>query len=63
MDPLTAAGLASNIVQFVEFTTKILSGARRLYTSTSGAIEENQKLESLTENLRELAERTRYNAS
>ena len=37
MDPLTALGLAGNIVQFVDFSSKLLCGAYEVYSSTSGA--------------------------
>lgn len=60
MDPLTAVGLAGNIIQFVDFSMKILSGSVQLYSSASGATEEHDELESLTRNLRDLANRTRY---
>jgi len=33
MEPLTAVGLAGNIVQFVDFALKVASGARDLYLS------------------------------
>src|SRR5438876_7776532 len=59
MDPLAAAGLAGNIITFVDFLTKVLSRARQLYESASGATAENDELESLTKNLKGLADRTR----
>jgi hypothetical protein len=63
MDPLTAAGLAGNIITFVDFSTKVLSRARQLYESASGATAENDELESLTKNLKGLADRTRRRPS
>jgi hypothetical protein len=60
MDPLTALGLASNIVQFVDYTRKLISGARELYVSSSGAKRENLELESIVRNIQELAERVRH---
>lgn len=56
MDPLTALGLASNIVQFIDFTSKLISESHKLYVSASGAKEENLELESLARNLQQLAE-------
>jgi hypothetical protein len=56
MDPLTALGLASNIVQFVDFTSKLISTAHSLYTSTSGAKAEHLELEALANTLRGLAD-------
>jgi hypothetical protein len=56
MDSLTALGLASNIVQFVDFTSKLLTATRRLYVSQSGANPEYLELENLAQNIKELAE-------
>ncbi|KAI9764415.1 MAG: hypothetical protein M1840_008438 [Geoglossum simile] len=63
MDPLAAAGLAGNIITFVDFSTKVLSRARQLNESASGATAENDELESLTKNLKGLADRTRRRPS
>jgi len=57
MDPLTALGLASNIVQFVDFTTKLISTTRKLYNSSSGAKDEHAELQLLARNIREYASR------
>ncbi|PMD37788.1 hypothetical protein L207DRAFT_514949 [Hyaloscypha variabilis F] len=59
MDPLTAIGLAGNIISFIDVTSKVLSKARQLYNAASGATPENDELESLTKNLRDLADRAR----
>ncbi|KAE8453239.1 hypothetical protein EG329_011306 [Mollisiaceae sp. DMI_Dod_QoI] len=56
MDPLTAVGLASNILQFVSFASDLFSGTQKLYGSNAGATAEHVELESLTRNLRKLAE-------
>lgn len=63
MDPLTAIGLAGNIITFVDLSTKILSRTKELYESASGATTENDELESLTKNLKELAGKTRRQTS
>ena len=63
MDPLTAAGLAGNIITFVDYSTKVLSRARQLHESATGATEENDELEDLTRNLKELVDRTRRRPS
>jgi hypothetical protein len=44
MDPLTAIGLASAIVQFVDFSTKLIGGAREIYHSTTGSTTQNVTL-------------------
>lgn len=51
MDPLTALGLAANIVQFVDFGFKLLGGAREIYSSASGATKDNEVLESVTKKM------------
>ena len=56
MDPLTALGLASNIVQFVDFTSKLISTTQKLYVSSSGAKDEHLELEILARNIQDLAE-------
>lgn len=38
LDPLTALGLASNIVQIITFTAEVLGETHRLVQSTSGAV-------------------------
>ena len=37
LDPLTAIGLAGNIVQFVDFSSKIVGKANKIYESVDGA--------------------------
>jgi hypothetical protein len=63
MDPLTAVGLAGNIITFIDLSTKVVSRAKQLYESASGATSENDELESLTNNLKDLADRTRRKPS
>jgi hypothetical protein len=56
MDPLIALGLASNIIQFVDFASKLFSTTKRLYVSQSGASAEHLELESLARHIKKLAE-------
>ncbi|CAK7203831.1 hypothetical protein SEUCBS139899_006580 [Sporothrix eucalyptigena] len=51
MDPLTALGLASNIVQFVDFTLKLIGSAAEIASSAKGASEQTLKIESAYEKL------------
>jgi hypothetical protein len=51
LDPLSALSLGSNVIQFVDFTSKLLSKSQRLYKSADGALVENLELEAITENL------------
>jgi hypothetical protein len=53
-DPFSALGLAGNIVQFVDFASKLFSKSKELYKSSSGATNENQELEDATDTLRRL---------
>jgi len=40
-DPFTALGIASNVIQFVDFTWKLVIGSRTIYQSSEGASENN----------------------
>lgn len=57
MNPLTGLGLAANILQFIDFTTKIISASVDLYQSGSGAKAEYFEAESFAIHLRELADK------
>ena len=55
MDPLSSLGLASNLLQFVDFSRKLISGGVELYRSAEGASAANVELENITEDLQELS--------
>jgi hypothetical protein len=55
MDPFTAIGLAGNIITFIDFGCEVLSAAREIYSSKSGATSENKDLEFLTGKVNYLA--------
>jgi hypothetical protein len=55
MDPFTAIGLASSIVQFIDYSAKITHGAREIYDSGSGMTEDNKSLESVAGKMKELS--------
>lgn len=57
MDPLTAIGLASSIVQFVDFATKLIHGAKEIYVSATGSTEENDSLENVVSEMQRLAQK------
>ena len=44
MDPLSAIGLAGNIVAFVEFTSKLISGTIEIYSSLARTMDEHADL-------------------
>ena len=51
LDPLTAIGLAGNIVQFVDFCSKVVSKAHRIYRSADGSLAENLDAETISRDL------------
>jgi hypothetical protein len=57
MDPLTALGLAGNVVQFVDFSSKLLCGAYEVYSSTSGATAETADLDTVIKDLQAVTRR------
>ena len=59
MEALAAIGLAANIMQFVEYGSKILKEARRLYHSADGPTADNFYVESLKSGLENISETLR----
>jgi vacuolar-type H+-ATPase subunit I/STV1 len=57
MDPLTALSVAGTVVQFVDFSIKILSTTRKLYHSVSGNLPAYEELEYITTDISRLAAR------
>ncbi|CAJ2507600.1 Uu.00g087860.m01.CDS01 [Anthostomella pinea] len=55
MDPFTAIGLASNILQFVEFGTKLVTKAKDVHVSGTGMAAEDESLAHATHALEHLA--------
>ena len=55
MDPLTAISLASAIVQFIDFSTSLVGGVREVYSSATGATEENRSLAAVVAEMQQLA--------
>ncbi|XXG96982.1 hypothetical protein Hte_003275 [Hypoxylon texense] len=55
MDPFAAIGLAGNIVTFLDFSYKLISAAKNIHASTSGASVDNDDLLSGTQQLHQLA--------
>ena len=56
LDPLTAVSLAGTIVQFVDFSSKVVSKTRELSKSASGATEEAYNVELVTRDLLRLSQ-------
>ena len=57
LDPLSALSLAGTVVQFVDFTIKVMTKGREIYNSTSGSLAVNEELEIVTNDLLRLTER------
>jgi len=51
MDPLSALGLAGNIVQFIDFGSKLVCKGRQIYKSSEGALDQHVDLEAITGDL------------
>ena len=51
LDPVTAVGLAGNIVQFIELSSNVISKSHEIYKSKSGAVRDILDLERLTQAL------------
>ena len=54
MEPLTALSVATSVIQFVDFGSKLLSNSRKLYKSADGVLQENLDTEVLTNDLQKL---------
>jgi hypothetical protein len=54
MEPLSALGLASAVIQIVDFSFKVVSRAREISKSVDGTSEDASCLEDATTNLNEL---------
>jgi len=57
MDPLTALSLAGTVLQFVDFSLKILTTGHRLYQSPSGSITTHEELKWVVRDISSLATR------
>lgn len=51
MEALVVIGLVGNIVQFVDFSGKLISKSTELYRSSEGALTENIDIETVTNHL------------
>lgn len=52
MDPLTAIGLAGNIINFIEFSFKVIAGGHSIANSVSGMTPENASLDVILDDLK-----------
>ena len=63
MDALTAIGLVGNIIQFVDFSQKLISNSIQLYHSSDGALAENIDIETVTNHLLTLNKKLKADAA
>jgi hypothetical protein len=63
MEALTALSLAGTIVQFVDFSVKILTSSREIYTSTTGSLTCNNEINLVTEDLLAIIAKLRHDES
>jgi hypothetical protein len=54
MEPFSALGVASNIIQIADFSSRIISRGYELYKSADGRTEEHAMLDNAAENLTRL---------
>jgi hypothetical protein len=54
IDPFTGIGLAGNIVQFIDYASKLISSTYEIYKSSSGSSKNHVHLESISTRLSEL---------
>jgi hypothetical protein len=51
LDPLTAVSLAGTVVQFLDFSAKLVEKGHQIYRSEQGALSENLEIELVTADL------------
>ena len=59
MDPLSALSVAGNIIQFVDFSSKLIAKSHKLYSSADGALVENLELEAIADSMSGLNSKVR----
>jgi hypothetical protein len=57
LDPLTALSLAGNIIQLVDFSSKLVNKGREIYRAVDVALPENLELEIVAKDLTTLVQR------
>src|ERR1051325_4548642 len=57
MDPVTAVSLASAVVQFIDYTTKLVDAAADIHHSGSGTTLENRNIELVVSEMNALSRR------
>ena len=60
MEPLSAIGIAGSIINFVDFTSKLISGTYEIYSSSAGATDEHADLAKVIEDVLDVTRRLSY---
>jgi hypothetical protein len=55
LDPLTAFGLAANVLQFVDFTAKLVSKGNDIHRSATGMLPEHEQISTISSRLQFLS--------
>lgn len=54
MDPITAVSFAATILQFVDFSSKLVKGAYEIYQSTTGQAADDAQLSTIVDDLKDV---------
>lgn len=57
MDPLSAIGLVSNIISFIDFSARLVKGAKEIHDSQHGVLEENRSRETIVQEVQRMSAR------
>lgn len=55
LDPITAIGLAGNILTFIDYSTKVISTSIDIYASTSGSTQDTQTSDMIATQMKQFA--------
>lgn len=56
LDPLSALGLAGNLIQVIQFSYDVVSEGNKIYHNASGVLTQNKSIEEVSSDLAELTE-------
>lgn len=63
MEPFSALAVATSVVQFLDFSAKVISKGNQLRKSVTGALSENDEIEGLASRLQDLVKELRTSTS
>lgn len=56
LDPLTAVGLAGNVIQVISFSAELVSEGRKIYKDVDGVLLENREAEEVASDLKAITD-------